>query len=182
MLKRGFKENADVRRTNIAFLEKMTTFVKNHIVMKRIFTVFSAALVLLSAAVSCEEIDDALAHDDDEEVNGGNNGTTGGNEDEFSDYLIAVGAEGMTDENMLQYCVNMTHQFRYEITGLEDCTWARVRHVQNQDGNDWTPLLTVDPNETGKTRTVKIEISLAEPSWHCEHEISQASNTITYVE
>ena len=140
--------------------------------MNRILFSIVTALVM-SSAVSCEVSDDDLDKDGNEVVDGGNEDAPG-DDDSFSDYLISVGPDGLTDENMLQYCVSMTHQYKYDIAGLEDCTWARVRYVQNLDGNDWTPLLTVDPNETGKTRSVKIEISLDAHSWHCEHELRQA--------
>ena len=149
------------------------------VTMKRIFAILSAAMVFGAAVCSCEDIGDkldgGLGRDDNEEVEGDNDDTAEGDNDDpgLSDYLILIDAEGVTDENMLQYCVNMTHQYRYEIAGIEDCSWVRVRYVQNMDGNDWTPLLTVDPNETGQPRAVKIRISLDMPSWNCEHEIRQ---------
>ena len=141
------------------------------------------ALALISVAVSCDSDQDLIGGSEDVENITGENGDEVSGEDgdgsaeendkiEVNDFLIEIDAEGVADVNMLAYCVNMTHIYKYDISGLEDCTWARVRYVQNLNGNDWTPLLTVDPNDTGEERVAKITIS-HENNLLCEHEIRQ---------
>ena len=137
--------------------------------MKKIHFALSALLFCLFSVSSCEYLDDFQKEDADKEGIADDGTGEGAN-----DYLIMVPMEGVLEANMLIYCVNMTHQYKYDVAGLEDCSWARVRHVQNQDGNDWTPLLTVDPNDTGEVRSVRISISCPEISFSCDHEITQA--------
>ena len=141
--------------------------------MKRVLKIFSASLVILSMAASCDYIKDVI-DSYEEEITDENDGESSEEDDEVkvNDYLIEIGAEGVSDVNMLDFCINMTHTYKYTVTGLEDCTWARVRHVQNWNGNDWTPLLTVDPNDTGMERGVKITVSL-DRDILSKHEIRQ---------
>lgn len=135
--------------------------------MKKIIFVLSALMFCVSVVCSCDYIDDSTTSDTGKEDVS----------DEVNDYLIMIPTEGVSEVNMLSYCVMMTHQYKYDIAGLEECSWARVRHVQNLDGNDWTPLLTVDPNDTGEVRSIRISISCAEVSFSCEHEITQTCKT-----
>lgn len=81
-------------------------------------------------------------------------------------------ASGVIDENLLGLCLNMTHELKYEISGLENCSWVRVRYAQNVDGHDWMPYITVDPNTTGVERRVEITI-LYQKSEVCRHTIVQ---------
>lgn len=141
--------------------------------MKRVLKIFSASWVILSMAASCDYIKDVI-DSYKEEITDENDSESSEEDDEVkvNDYLIEIGAEGVSDVNMLEFCINMTHLYKYTVTGLEDCTWARVRHVQNWNGNDWTPLLTVDPNDTGMERVVKITVSL-DRDILSKHEIRQ---------
>lgn len=151
--------------------------------MKKMVKMLSAALVLVSVAISCDSMKDLIGGSEDmEEITeekgdgssdeGGDGSEEENDEVKVNDYLIEIGAEGVSDVNMLEFCINMTHLYKYTVTGLEDCTWARVRHVQNWNGNDWTPLLTVDPNDTGMERVVKITVSL-DRDILSKHEIRQ---------
>jgi len=152
--------------------------------MKRMVKMVSATLVLVSVVMSCDSMKDLIGGGSEdmegitEEKGDGSSdeGEDGSEEEndgvEENDYLIEIGAEGVADVNFLAYCINMTHVYEYDIAGLEDCTWARVRYVRNLNGNDWTPLLTVDPNDTGEERVVRISVSL-DGELLCEHEIRQ---------
>lgn len=98
--------------------------------MKRVLKIFSASLVIVSMAASCDYIKDVI-DSYEEEITDENDGESSEEDDEIkvNDYLIEIGAEGVSDVNMLDFCINMTHLYKYTVTGLEDCTWARVRHA-----------------------------------------------------
>ena len=86
--------------------------------------------------------------------------------------VIEIPQSGIENVNFLERCVNLTHEYKYTIIGLEDCYWVRVVWVENYNENRWTPLLTVDENTTGEGRSVNISIMLGE-NCVCNHLIYQ---------
>lgn len=139
--------------------------------MKRIFIAFAVLLCCSSVISSCDVIGNMFEQTED---NYNEEGQPSDGEDKVPHRgaEIEFDAAGVADENLLGLCLNMTHECKYDIVGLEDCLWARVRHVQNVDGHDNLVYLTVDPNITGKTRRVSIEIK-NENRVICEHTIVQ---------
>ena len=81
-------------------------------------------------------------------------------------------AEGVTDENFLALCWNLTHEHKYEFLGIEDCSWVTIRNAQNVDGHDWIPYITVAPNTTGERRSAGVEIFYNQQVI-CKHTIVQ---------
>lgn len=86
--------------------------------------------------------------------------------------LISFSPSGVSGVNLLEWCVKLTHEYKYTINGLEDCEWARVEWRQGYEGNDWTPLLTVDENVSDNYRQVEFDIFLGE-NHICRHTIQQ---------
>lgn len=92
--------------------------------------------------------------------------------DKVESEIIEFDAYGVSGFNLLAGCINLTHEYKYSIEGLGGCEWARVEWVRDYDGNKWTPLLTVDENNTGEPRVVDITIALGENNI-CHHILYQ---------
>ena len=128
----------------------------NEDIIKRI--VFILSLLCFSSVISsCDVIGD-MFEQTESDGNGEEQPSDGEENVQHRDTEIEFDAAGVVDENLLGLCWNMTHERKYEIKGLDNCSWARVRHVQDVDGHDNLVYLTVDPNTTGTARRVAITI------------------------
>lgn len=115
-----------------------------------------------------QEMEDTENNDDeDNNYEGGDDYNEG-----YERETIEIEPYGVQRRNLLELCVNLTHEYKYTINGLDDCDWARIEWAQEYEGNVWTPLLTVDENTTGEPRKESFAIFLGE-NYICTHMIYQ---------
>lgn len=128
----------------------------------KIFRYCLAFLVTCTFAISCEVLNgDNSTIDESENV-----------QEQHFGCKLEIPANGVTDENLLALCINLTHEYKYDFQGLENCSWVRISYAQNVDGCDWIPYITVDPNTTGIARSIEI-IAVYDQSVQCRHTIVQ---------
>ena len=133
-----------------------------------------AFLILSVFSVSCELLSgDNGTNDENHEQQGHEDGP----EDKHFGCVLEFPAEGVTDENFLAFCINLTHEYKYEFQGLDNCSWVRICNIQNVDGHDWMPYITVDPNATGSQRSVEV-VAIYDQSVCCRHTIVQKPGDI----
>lgn len=136
------------------------------------------SLVACIFMVSCDELpfDFNLGGDDKENQENQKDEDNGENEENQEPLHfgcdLEFSAEGVTDENLLALCWNLTYEMEYEFRGIEDCTWVTIRNVHNVDGHNWIPYITVAPNTSGERRTVGVEVFSGERAI-CKHTIVQ---------
>lgn len=157
--------------------------------MKRVFRMLAFVSIMAvtpMAFTSCgnligmfEDLLENLEEEDGDEEDYGYNDGYYDDEDNSSDMpvekeneMIEIDSYGFTDRNFLELCVNLTHEYKYDIIGLEDCDWVRIKWVSDYEMQKWTPLLTVDENMTGESRLVDISIYLGD-NHICHHTIYQ---------
>lgn len=73
-------------------------------------------------------------------------------------YEVSIPPEGLYLVEVLRICLNTRMWVPYEITLEEECDWMIVMNVPEPPLPDDMPLVTILPNDTGQTRSVKISV------------------------
>ena len=120
-----------------------------------------------------EEENDNTENDDDGNYEGDNNNPGGESVEHYS--YIEISPDRVERMNFHDLCTEFSkypREFKYNISTSEDCDWAWIDWENRYDDYEWTPLLTVEENNTGEYRQVTFAVYLGD-NFICEHTIAQ---------
>jgi len=136
--------------------------------MKKIKLLSIVATLIGVALVSCDRNVDDVVDNQDTEIE----------QEPKHSSVVYLPAAGMENVELSQICIGLDPQGCYVVSIEADCDWVTIIDNPNELTENEMPYITVEPNNTGETRSVfiAIESTYSSSVYHAdEHRLIQES-------